>query len=167
MSATLEEKVKALENELSNLKKQLQVLQDIEDIKRLQCAYGYYLERWMSEQLGTRAFFKRMRHNLPVWSEKLPELPSLMHDFFQKANKGKLEVRWRSDELENIRREIKQANQRTVAAVAGGALLVSAAVLLGLDGYAPTMIGGAPLGTWILGGLGVILLGLAVSGHSD
>jgi ubiquinone biosynthesis protein len=126
-----------------------------------------FLERWMSEQLGTRAFFKRMRHNLPVWSEKLPELPSLMHDFFQKANKGKLEVRWRSDELENIRREIKQANQRTVAAVAGGALLVSAAVLLGLDGYAPTMIGGAPLGTWILGGLGVILLGLAVSGHSD
>ncbi|MBN2074065.1 MAG: nuclear transport factor 2 family protein [Dehalococcoidales bacterium] len=51
MSETLEEKVKRLEDELIILKKQLQVLQDIEDIKRLQCAYGYYLERWMSEEI--------------------------------------------------------------------------------------------------------------------
>jgi hypothetical protein len=51
VSETLEEKVKTLVNELSILKKQLRVLQDIEDIKRLQCAYGYYLERWMSEEI--------------------------------------------------------------------------------------------------------------------
>jgi len=51
MSDVLEIKVKALEDEISDLKQQLQVLQDIEDIKRLQCAYGYYLERWMGEEI--------------------------------------------------------------------------------------------------------------------
>jgi hypothetical protein len=51
MSDGLEMKVSALQNEVINLKQQLQVLQDIEDIKRLQCAYGYYLERWMSEEI--------------------------------------------------------------------------------------------------------------------
>ena len=51
MSDTVETKVKALEEEVVNLRKQLKVLQDVEDIKRLQCAYGYYLERWMSEEI--------------------------------------------------------------------------------------------------------------------
>lgn len=51
MSEPLETKVKSLENEVTDLKNQLQVLRDIEDIKRLQCAYGYYLERWMGEEI--------------------------------------------------------------------------------------------------------------------
>jgi hypothetical protein len=57
-SPTLETRIKALEAEVKTLKKrvkvrdkQLQTLQDIEDIKRLQCAYGYYLEHWMSDEI--------------------------------------------------------------------------------------------------------------------
>jgi hypothetical protein len=55
---TLETRLDALEAELKTLKKQvkardiqLQTLQDIEDIKRLQCAYGFYLEHWMSDEI--------------------------------------------------------------------------------------------------------------------
>lgn len=58
MAVTLEARIKALEDELGKLKenvkvreKQLQTLHDIEEIKRLQCAYGYYLERWMSQEI--------------------------------------------------------------------------------------------------------------------
>lgn len=40
----LEARVKMLEN-------QIQVMHDIEDIKRLQRAYGYYIEHWMSQEL--------------------------------------------------------------------------------------------------------------------
>jgi hypothetical protein len=40
----LEAKVKALEN-------QLRTLQDIEEIKKLQSAYGYYLEHWMAKEV--------------------------------------------------------------------------------------------------------------------
>jgi hypothetical protein len=58
---SLESQVKEIEklkSEVKNLKKQvkdrehqLQTIQDIEDIKRLQCAYGYYLEHWMGQEI--------------------------------------------------------------------------------------------------------------------
>ena len=41
---SLETQVKTLKKQVKEKDKQLQTLQDIEDIKRLQCAYGYYLE---------------------------------------------------------------------------------------------------------------------------
>jgi hypothetical protein len=57
-SRTLETRLNSLEAEVKILKKQvrdrdkeIQALQDIEDIKKLQCAYGYYLEHWMSEEI--------------------------------------------------------------------------------------------------------------------
>jgi hypothetical protein len=55
---SMETRLSSLEDEVRSLKKQdkardkrIQTLQDIEDIKRLQCAYGYYLERWMSDEI--------------------------------------------------------------------------------------------------------------------
>jgi ubiquinone biosynthesis protein len=119
-----------------------------------------FLERWMSEQIGTRAFLNRLKENVPQWGEKLPEIPSLIHEVLHQARHGKLEVRSNSDELQKIRREIRRANSRTFFAILGGSLVVSAALLLGLDGYAPRMAYGAPVLSWslaILGGL--ILLG--------
>ena len=48
---SLETQVKTLKKQVKEKDKQLQTLQDIEDIKRLQCAYGYYLEHWMSDEI--------------------------------------------------------------------------------------------------------------------
>ncbi len=119
-----------------------------------------FLERWMSEQIGTRAFFNRLKDNVPQWGEKLPEIPSLVHEVLHQARHGKLEVRSNSEELQLIRKEIRRANQRTFFAILGGSLLVSAALLLGLDGYSPRMAYGAPVLSWALGILGgFILLG--------
>lgn len=39
-----------------------------------------FLEKWMSEQIGPKAFFNKTKDNLPFWSEKLPELPELVYD---------------------------------------------------------------------------------------
>jgi len=117
-----------------------------------------FLERWMSEQVGPRAFASRMRRSLPEWSEHLPEIPTLLHRGLKQATEGTLQVRWKSDELEQLRRQMHRANQRTLAAIIGAALLISAAVIYGLDGYTPLMVGGAPLLTWLLGGLAVLLL---------
>lgn len=41
---------------------------------------GPYLERWLKDQVGPKAFLRRVRDNLPYWSEKLPELPGLVYD---------------------------------------------------------------------------------------
>ncbi|MBE8167287.1 MAG: ubiquinone biosynthesis regulatory protein kinase UbiB [Shewanella sp.] len=39
-----------------------------------------FLEQWMSEQVGPKAFFDKAKTSLPFWSEKLPELPELVYD---------------------------------------------------------------------------------------
>ena len=47
----LEARIKTLENQLESQEKILRTLQDIEEIKKLQRAYGYYLEHWMAQEI--------------------------------------------------------------------------------------------------------------------
>lgn len=117
-----------------------------------------FLERWMSENIGGRAFVSSMKRNAPLWLDKLPEMPLLLHDVLQQARDGELKVEWQSKELRKIERTLLDSNRRTFAAIVGSALIISAAVLLGLDGYSPAMLGDAPLMTWLLGGVGFVVL---------
>ena len=117
-----------------------------------------FLERWMSEQVGARAFAGRLRHSLPEWSERLPELPGLLHRTLQQASEGKLRVQWESRELEKLRRQLRRSGQRTRSVILAAALLISAAVVYAMDGYAPVMLGGAPLLSWLLTGAALVLL---------
>ncbi len=118
-----------------------------------------FLERWMSEQLGARAFAGRIRRALPEWGETLPEVPQLVHEALTRVNEGRLTLNWQSQELTALRRDLRRANRRTVGAIVGSALILSGALIYGLDGYQPLVIGGAPLLTWLLGlfGAGVLL----------
>ena len=116
-----------------------------------------FLERWVSEQVGGRAFVRRLQSNLPDWGEKLPELPGMVHELMDDARHGRLRVKSDPEEWRRLRREIRRANQRTFGAVVGAALILGAAVIKGLDGYSPLMIGEAPALTWILGALGVFI----------
>ena len=117
-----------------------------------------FLERWMSEQLGPRALLKNLKANLPLWADTLPQLPTLLHELSQRAHRGELEVQWRSEEITKLRRDVKRANRRSFAAITAAGLMISAAVILGLDGYAPRMLADAPLVTWLLGGLSLAIL---------
>ncbi len=126
-----------------------------------------FLERWMSEQVGARAFVRHMRENVPAWTEHLPELPTLLHKTLTQATEGRLRIEWQSDELRRLRRAMIENNRRTVTAIAGAALLVSAALVYGLDGHAPYLVAGAPLLTWLFGGLGGLFLFLAATGGTD
>lgn len=50
-TAEMEAKIKALENQVRSQEARLRTLEDIEAINRLQRAYGYYLEHWMSQEV--------------------------------------------------------------------------------------------------------------------
>ncbi len=117
-----------------------------------------FLEEWMRDQLGARALIRELKKHAPRWGETLPALPGIAFEVLRQARDGKLRVEMNSKEIERVRREIRRSNQRTVLAVVGAALILSAAALLGLDGYSPRLVAGAPLMTWILGGLGVYLV---------
>jgi ubiquinone biosynthesis protein len=122
-----------------------------------------FLERWMSEQLGPKSFIKRMQKELPHWGEALPEIPMLLHSLLKQARNGELPIKLNEQSMRAIRQEIREANRRTVAATIGVGLIISAAVLLGLDGYTQPMFSGAPVLSWVLGIAG--LLSLIVTGQ--
>jgi ubiquinone biosynthesis protein len=50
-----------------------------------------FLEKWLKKQIGTKAFFRRIRENLPYWSEKLPEIPGLIYDALHHAKQSQEE----------------------------------------------------------------------------
>jgi len=79
----------------------------------------------MSEQVGPRAFVRNLRANVPVWTEKLPEIPQLLHQVLDQAANGRLRVEWTSDELRNLRRQLRASSRRNVSALlaAGFAIL--------------------------------------------
>ena len=116
-----------------------------------------FLDRWMRDQIGVRALFRELRRKAPKWGETLPALPGLAYETLKMARDGELEVRVRSEGLDRIRAEIRRANQRTVLAVIGAALLIGAAVILGLGEASLATLWGAPVWTWVLAGLGAAL----------
>jgi len=116
-----------------------------------------FMEKWMAEQVGPKAFARRVKESLPQLSEELPQLPHLTYRVLKKAADGELEIHWKSDELEAIKEQISEGNQRGRKAVAGGALLVTGG-LINL-GTAPLIASiSNPILALSLGGLGLIVL---------
>ncbi len=100
-----------------------------------------FLERWLSEQMGLRAMAKGFKRNLPFLAEHLPDLPQLAFKTLDKIANDKLEIEWKSRQLDEIKQEIQRASRRSVKAIIGSSLLISSALIAGLDGIAPTMVG--------------------------
>jgi ubiquinone biosynthesis protein len=117
-----------------------------------------FLERWMDEQLGMRAALRDLKARLPEWQAILPDLPRLAHKVLQQVNESQAGLERASRDLQALRRQVRRNNQRTVLAVVGTGLVVSAAVVYGLDGYRPLMLGGAPILSWVLGVAGTWML---------
>ena len=120
-----------------------------------------FLDRWMRDQLGTRALLREVGRRAPTWGETLPALPGLAYDALKLARSGDIEVRMRSEELDRMRAEIRRANQRTVLAVTGAALLIGASVILGVGADRYPVLWGAPVWAWVLGGAGIVLAAAA------
>jgi ubiquinone biosynthesis protein len=115
------------------------------------------MERWMAEQVGPKAFLRRVKETLPQLSEDLPEVPLLVHRVLRKAVDGELKIQWQSEQLEQIRAEIRSGSQRTQASLGGAGLTLAGVLVVGL--VEPVVLGFSPL--WLgagLGGTGLLLL---------
>jgi len=126
-----------------------------------------FLEHWMSEQIGVRAFFQGLGREAPRWAERLPQVPALLYDVLRRAEQGELKVVVSPAEWEELRYTLQRGQQRIYLAITGAAFLISAAVILGLDGYSPNMFGNAPILTWLLGLAGGYLLIASWPGGRD
>jgi ubiquinone biosynthesis protein len=117
-----------------------------------------FLERWMVEQVGPKAFVRKLRKNLPTITEHAADMPILLHKVLRDASEGRLEVNWKSEELAELREELKENNHITVTAIAGASMLISGTLLLTL---APSILLSAAVTTtagMALTGTGVLFL---------
>lgn len=128
-----------------------------------------YLERWMSEQVGVRSLIRNLRKNAMDWSEKLPEIPGLLHQWLiQETRSGEEIAEQTAETLQHIRWEIRKANRRIFRAVVGSSFVISASIIyVYADPTITTMFGNAPLLTWLLGGLGAFVLIFSWPTHRD
>ncbi|GMQ97390.1 MAG: ubiquinone biosynthesis regulatory protein kinase UbiB [Gammaproteobacteria bacterium] len=92
-----------------------------------------FMERWMSEQTGARAFFRGVASEMPHWAERLYELPTLAHEVLHQASNGSLEVRWRNPELDQLREEVRLSSRRSSLSLGGAGIFIGIALLYGLE----------------------------------
>lgn len=100
-----------------------------------------FLERWLSEQLGMRALVDGFKRNLPYIAENLPDLPQLAFKALDRIARDELHMKMDPAQIESIRAEIRRANRCSIRAIIGSSLVISASVIMGLDGIAPIMVG--------------------------
>ncbi len=91
-----------------------------------------FMEKWIAQQVGPHAFVRQIKESLPQLSEELPQVPHLAYRLLKDATEGKLEVRWKSDELVQIKQELQKGQQRTRQSIGGGSLMISGILLGGL-----------------------------------
>jgi len=85
-----------------------------------------FLQRWMDEQTGLRSLLKGAKQNLPRFIEQLPHMPVMINDVIQQVHVSKGKQQWESQQIEDLRAEIKKANQRTSFILSGSALMITA-----------------------------------------
>ncbi len=88
-----------------------------------------FLERWMADRVGPRAFLRSIMENAPQWGEQLPALPLLTMEVLEKIRNGQITVRTSEAELAVLIRQVRQTGDRTVLVVAGAAAILAAAIL--------------------------------------
>jgi ubiquinone biosynthesis protein len=113
-----------------------------------------FLERWMRERMGPRAFFRTLQRELPRWWTLFPQLPGLIHDTLERAARGEMSHESRGREFDRLRAQLRLNQRRLYRAIAGSGLTVSGAILLAVPAVGPAITG---LG-WGLGALGLLLL---------
>jgi len=104
-----------------------------------------FIERWLSDQLGMRALVKGLKKNLPYIAENLPDLPQLLFKSLTKLANDEFQFEMNAKQMEVLKQEIRHGNRRSIRAIIGASLVISASIIVGLDGIAPIMVGSGQL----------------------
>jgi ubiquinone biosynthesis protein len=112
------------------------------------------MEEWMRNRLGPAAMLEKARAGFPALADTLPQLAH--HALLQLQRGGGVGPGGSNRRaIEDLRVELRRANRRSIGAIAGGACLISAALVYGLDGYRPVLAAGIPLFSWALALVGL------------
>jgi len=115
------------------------------------------LEAILREKHGLDKTARELRERLPGWLNRAPEMPGLLHDYLKQATEGNLVTRIDSQDLARLQANQEDSDRRNLRAISGGALLVTSALLTGLE-VGPWYLGDLPVTGLVSGLLGAWLL---------
>lgn len=111
-----------------------------------------FLEKWLKEQIGPKAFFARLKENLPFFAEQLPHMPRLLNDLLVLSKEEKIRSLMLS--ADNPPQNRQQAwNKGLGAGIFSAMLTISALCFLDLiepDKIAPVALIAALVGGMIM-----------------
>ncbi|MEW6166429.1 MAG: ubiquinone biosynthesis regulatory protein kinase UbiB [Pseudomonadota bacterium] len=110
------------------------------------------MEDWMRRRLGPTATLERVRVNLPLLAETLPQLA---HQALRQLAHGERPGGVSRQELETLRTELRESNRRQLRMIGAAALAFSAALIY-VSGKG-LLLAGAPLLSWLLAGAAAVL----------
>lgn len=84
-----------------------------------------FLEKWIKEQMGPKAFIKQIRENLPFFTEQLPQMPRLMYEVLELSKEQKIR------ELEQYQHKRKHINSKRTWYKGLGMGIFSAMMVIG------------------------------------
>ncbi|MGH1432699.1 MAG: ubiquinone biosynthesis regulatory protein kinase UbiB [Neptuniibacter sp.] len=113
-----------------------------------------FLEDWMKERMGPKGVYRTIKQQAPDWLEKMPHMPQLIFDALNQV-RNLDDTRQRDMRAYEKARSELHAKDRRVR-FAGVALILSGLVIA--DEQVLEWVCDLPTGSWILAGLGVLLL---------
>nr|WP_255703367.1 ubiquinone biosynthesis regulatory protein kinase UbiB [Lysobacter sp. GX 14042] len=115
------------------------------------------LGRILARRYSPRRLLGEIRKRLPELVTQAPHMPQLVHQWLQQQVDGRHQLAMRSADILALTVELQRSRRRLAGVVAGAGLLVTAAVLHGLEAGGPAWLG-IPLVAWIPGVAGLLAL---------
>jgi len=120
-----------------------------------------FLEKWMNEQVGAKAFVKGFKKNLPYIAEKMPELPELLFAAVKKIAEGE-DHQQQAEALNSLNNKIENNHKKTVNILIGISGFIIAAIILGQPSASHQQFFNTPLLSWLSASVGVVFIGLGL-----
>jgi ubiquinone biosynthesis protein len=110
------------------------------------------LQQWLKQQVGVKAFFSKIRNNLPFWSEKFPEIPSLVYEILKQTHKQKEKAIFSNTQGSKVERYIQKKRSKKYFLLGLGSALLLTGILIFIE---PVVL---PVFSTVLMGIAVIAL---------
>jgi len=120
-----------------------------------------FLEKWMNEQVGTKALLKGFKKNLPFIAEKMPDLPELLFAAIKNIAEGNAQEQ-QTRELKELNKKIVNNQRKLAYVLIGVSGFVISTIILGqpLEGHQQIM--NVPMLSWASAGIGSIFIWLGL-----
>lgn len=117
-----------------------------------------FIERWMDEQVGFRAFMNSSIKNFPKFIEQLPQMPVTVNEVITQLSQAQRQsTQQQKDKDLALERSVQLSQQRMVMSISGAGMLIAAVLEKGLSQTQAFSVFGM-----VLLGVGLVLCLLAL-----